>query len=80
MKKMRLPISEQYFDPLKERDLIEDCILWLNVNWEVLEFATDYYWVEDWLNAIIDYYDLQDDFEEYMKENRKGYVLDSDED
>lgn len=77
---MKLPISEQYFDPIKERNLVEDCLLWLNVNWEVIQFATDMYWVEKWIEDIIDYYDLQYDFEGYMKENRWGYFLDSNED
>ena len=76
---MRLPISEQYFDPHKERDLVEDFMWWAGVSGEVLQFATDMYWTENWILDIINYYDLEDDFEEYMKENRDGYVLDSDE-
>ena len=84
---MRLPISEQYFDPIANgnRDLVEDCLVnSCNVSEDVLQFATDYYWVENWIEAIIDYYDLQDEFEDYMKSNREGYVLypefDEDED
>ena len=77
---MRLPISEQYFDPLKNYDLVEEFMWWAGVSGEVLQFATDMYWVEDWINDILDYYDLEEDFEEYMKDNRDDYVLDSNED
>lgn len=78
---MKLPISEQYFDPHKARDLVEDCLVnGCNVSEDVLQFATDYYWTENWIEAIIDYYDLQDEFEDYMKDNRDEYILDSDED
>lgn len=77
---MRLPISEQYFDPLKHYDLVEDFMWWAGVSGEVLQFATDMYWVEDWINDILNYYDLEDDFEEYMKDNRDDYVLDSNDD
>lgn len=77
---MRLPISEQYFDPLKHYDLVEDFMWWAGVSGEVLQFATDMYWVEDWINDILNYYDLEEDFEEYMKDNREDYVLDSNDD
>ena len=80
MKKMRLPISEQYFDPLKHYDLVEDFMWWAGVSGEVLQFATDMYWIEDWINDILNYYDLEEDFEEYMKDNREDYVLDSNDD
>lgn len=72
---MRLPISEQYFDPLKHYDLVEDFMWWAGVSGEVLQFATDMYWIEDWINDILNYYDLEEDFEEYMKGNRDAYVL-----
>ena len=77
---MRLPISEQYFDPLKHYDLVEDFMWWAGVSGEVLQFATDMYWIEDWINDILNYYDLEEDFEEYMKDNREDYVLDSNDD
>ena len=79
---MRLPISEQYFDPLANNNwqLVEDFMWWAWVSGEVLQFATDMYWVETWIEDILDYYDLGDDFEEYLKENRDGYVLDDNED
>lgn len=61
-----------YFDCVKNYDLIEECLLnQCNVNWEVLAFATDYYGVTSWIEAIIDYYDLEEDVEKYMEENRK---------
>jgi len=79
---MRLPISEQYFDPLANNNwlLVEDFMWWTWVPGEVLQFATDMYWVETWIEDILDYYDLEQDFEDYMKENRDGYVLDDSED
>lgn len=77
---MRLPISEQYFDPLKHYDLVEDFMWWAGVSGEVLQFATDMYWIEEWINDILNYYDLEEDFEEYMKDNREDYVLDSNDD
>ena len=77
---MRLPISEKYFDPLKYYDLVEDFMWWAGVSGEVLQFATDMYWVETWIEDILNYYDLEQDFEDYMKDNREDYVLDSDED
>lgn len=79
---MNLPISEKYFDPIANDNwqLVEDFMWWAGVSGEVLQFATDYYWVSDWVEAIIDYYDLADDFEEYLKDNREDYILDSDED
>ena len=63
----------QYFDCNKNRDLVEDFInnTWV-VSSDTLQFVTDYWWIDDWVSAIIDYYDLQDEFEDY--------VLDSDED
>lgn len=76
---MKLPISEQYFDPLKHYDLVEDFMWWAGVSGEVLQFATDMYWVETWIEDILNYYDLEQDFEDYMKDNREDYVLDSDE-
>lgn len=80
---MHLPISEQYFDPLKgdNRSLVENFMFDCGVSLDTLQFATDYYWVSEWIEAILDYYDLEDDFEEYMKDNRDEYVLDdNDED
>ena len=77
---MRLPISEQYFDPLKHYDLVEEFMWLAGVSGEVLQFATDMYWIEDWINDILNYYDLEEDFEEYMKDNREDYVLDSNDD
>ena len=75
MKKMNLPISEKYFDPIADNNwqLVEDFMWWAGVSGEVLQFATDYYWVSDWVEAIVDYYDLADDFEEYLKENWSWY-------
>ena len=80
MKKMRLPISEQYFDELKHYDLVEDFMWWAGVSGEVLQFATDMYWTDTWVCDILNYYDLEEDFENYLKDNRDEYVLDSDED
>ena len=72
---MNLPISEKYFDPIANDNwqLVEDFMWWAGVSGEVLQFATDYYWVSDWVEAIIDYYNLADDFEEYLKENWSWY-------
>lgn len=72
MKKMKLS-NWQYFDCNKNRDLVEDFInnTWV-VSSDTLQFVTDYWWIDDWVSAIIDYYDLQDEFEDY--------VLDSDKD
>lgn len=71
----------QYFGCNKNRDLVEDFInnTWV-VSSDTLQFVTDYWWIDDWVSAIIDYYDLQDEFEDYLKDNRKDYILDSDED
>lgn len=70
----------QYFDCNKNRDLVEG---FLEDSWTVssdtLQFVTDYWWTDDWVSAIIDYYDLDEDFEDYLKDNRDEYVLDSDE-
>ena len=73
--KMNLPNSQKYFDPIADdnRSLVENFIFDSGVSLEVLQFATDYYWVSDWLEAVIDYYDLEDDFEEYLKDNRDWY-------
>lgn len=72
---MNLPNSQKYFDPIADnnRSLVENFIFDSGVSLEVLQFATDYYWVSDWLEAVIDYYDLEDDFEEYLKENWSWY-------
>lgn len=72
MKKMKLS-NWQYFDCNKNRDLVEDFInnTWV-VSSDTLQFVTDYWWIDDWVSAIIDYYDLQDEFEDY--------ILDSNED
>ena len=82
MKKMNLPISEKYFDPIADNNwqLVEDFMWWAGVSGEVLQFATDMYWVETWIEDILNYYDLEQDFEDYMKDNREDYALDSDED
>ena len=79
---MNLPISEKYFDPIANDNwqLVEDFMWWAGVSGEVLQFATDMYWVETWIEDILNYYDLEQDFEDYMKDNREDYVLDSDED
>lgn len=72
---MHLKNSEKYFDPIADnnRQLVEDFMDWTGVSGEVLQFATDYYWVSDWLEAILDYYDLADDFEEFVEENWSWY-------
>jgi len=72
---MNLPNSQKYFDPIADnnRSLVENFIFDSGVSLEVLQFATDYYWVSDWLEAVLDYYDLEDDFEEYLKDNRDWY-------
>ena len=71
----------QYFDFNKNRDLVES---FLEDSWTVssdtLQFVTDYWWIDNWVSAIIDYYDLDEDFEDYLKDNREDYILDSDED
>lgn len=80
MKKMKLS-NWQYFDCNKNRDLVESFLedSW-TVSLDTLQFVTDYWWIDNWVNAIIDYYDLDEDFEDYLKDNRDDYILDYDED
>ena len=70
---MRLSISDIYFDALEHYDLVEDFLWWAGIPGEVLQFATWMYWVDTWIEDILNYYDLEDDFEEYLKENRDEY-------
>lgn len=67
---MRLPISEDYFDASKHWDLIEEFIV--EYNWihpDVLQFATDMYWFETWLEDVLNYYDIEQEFDDYIHEN-----------
>lgn len=48
-----------------------------NINHDVLEFATDYYGLTDWVEAILDYYDL--DLSERLRDNWEEYEEEEEE-
>lgn len=48
-----------------------------NINHDVLEFATDYYGLTDWVEAILDYYDL--DLSERLRDNWGEYEEEEEE-
>ena len=50
----------------KHYDLIEEFIVESGISAEVLQFATDYMGLTDGMEAVIDYYDLADELEEYL--------------
>lgn len=50
----------------KHYDLIEWFIVDSGISAELLQFATDYMGLSDGMEAVIDYYDLSDDLEEFL--------------
>ncbi|MBO7713856.1 MAG: hypothetical protein J6S85_09830 [Methanobrevibacter sp.] len=50
----------------KNYDLIEEFIIESGISSDVLQFATDYMGLSDGMDAVIDYYDLADELEEYL--------------
>lgn len=67
----------QAFDLSKNWTLLESFMEEYNINHDVLEFATDYYGLTDWVEAILDYYDL--DLSERLRDNWEEYEEEEEE-
>ena len=70
----------QRFDDTLNIWLIIEFFEVYETNQELINFAFDYLENGQALEYLLDYTWLEDDFEEYVKENRDGYIEEEDED